>query len=141
MKIRIDNKIKLIKYKQSIKSSKSDLIFIKDESLIPYLSFVKKNKSVYKALELIRIYLKLMFILKKCIKMWFVQFLIDLKRMTKLKIIFLTFILVDWVQWFLLGVIIIVICRFKRWKSWLKDWFLMIENLTDNYKFIKIKTL
>ncbi len=43
MKIRIDNKIKLIK------SSKSDLIFIKDESLIPYLSFVKKNKSVYKA--------------------------------------------------------------------------------------------
>lgn len=49
MKIRIDNKIKLIKYKQSIKTSKSDLIFIKDESLIPYLSFVKKNKSVYKA--------------------------------------------------------------------------------------------
>lgn len=43
MKIRIDNKIKLIK------SSKSDLIFIKDEFLIPYLSFVKKNKSVYKA--------------------------------------------------------------------------------------------
>lgn len=43
MKIRIDNKIK------SIKSSKSDLIFIKDEFLIPYLSFVKKNKSVYKA--------------------------------------------------------------------------------------------
>jgi len=49
LKIRIDNKIKLIKYKQSIKSSKSDLIFIKDEFLIPYLSFVKKNKSVYKA--------------------------------------------------------------------------------------------
>lgn len=49
MKIRIDNKIKSIKYKQSIKSSKSDLIFIKDEFLIPYLSFVKKNKSVYKA--------------------------------------------------------------------------------------------
>ena len=140
MKIRIDNKIKLIK------SSKSDLIFIKDEFLIPYLSFVKKNKSVYKAartypnLFKTDVYSKKVY-KKKCIKMWFVQFLIDLKRMTKLKIIFLTFILVDWAQWFLLGVIIIVICRFKRWKSWLKDWFLMIENLTDNYKFIKIKTL
>lgn len=95
MKIRIDNKIKLIKYKQSIKSSKSDLIFIKDEFLIPYLSFVKKNKSVYKAAITYPNLFKTDVYSKKVYKDVICAILIDLKRMTKLKIIFLTFILVD----------------------------------------------
>ena len=129
MKIRIDNKIKLIKYKQSIKSSKSDLIFIKDEFLIPYLSFVKKNKSVYKAARTYPNLFKTDVYSKKVYKDVICAIFDRFETNDKIK------------NYILIGVIIIVICRFKRWKSWLKDWFLMIENLTDNYKFIKIKTL